>query len=379
MPKNATDKSLTYISENKAIVSVNDEGLISAHSVGNTKITIKAANGITKEITVTVSAAHIAVTSISLSPDESALSMVEGTEHTIQAKVQPENATNKNLTYTSDNEDIVSVDTDGLITAKATGSAKITIKAADGIIKAITVTVTAAPLQVTDIVFNPPLPTEPIELVLGEIYKFDAKVIPEEVTNKKLNFQTSHSSIAWLQGNGNSEVKADGIGEATVTITSDDNPSVKKEVHFKMKQKTLDPSISIQASSILCESRENHDVTFTVKTLDGKLAYTPEIVGDGKKWVSFVSKDTSDSSKDTVHLSVLENKTVWERTAYVKFKGADDKYIKVAGKELEVKLTQNKNENPIVTVKWVYGIGQPTQGEKEAIPVPPNGQAKQFY
>lgn len=366
-PENATDKNLTYSSDNEGVASVDVGGLITAKAVGSAKITIKASNGVSKEVPVTVTTTHISVTGIVLSPDESGISLVKGTTRQINAHTIPESATDKNLTYTSNNAGVASVDAGGLITATAVGSAKITIQAADGITKVITVTVTAAHIPVTSIIFDPPLPAQPIELVIGQVYKFGAKAMPEEATNRKLTFTSSNDSIAWLCGEGNSEVKADGIGEETVTITSDDNPTICKVVHFKMKPK---PEIKIKTTPAECESNGG-EATFTVETLKGKLDYTPEVVEGGAKWLSVAGKDHTDESTDTVRLTAQANKTVWNRTACIRFKdNITNEYIKISSKKyLEVKLTQKKNENPTVTIQWVYGITLPKEEEKEKIEV----------
>ena len=371
-PENATDKKLSYTSDNEGVVVVNDKGLITAKTVGSAKITVKASNGVSKEVTVKVTVEHIPVMDIALSPDETTLSLMNGETRQINAHVEPGNATNKNLTYSSDDETVAFVNDKGEITAKQVGNTGITITAADNpaVSKKLMLTVTKATVRVTSIEFNPPLPTEPIELVIGQVYKFGAKVTPDNASNKKLTFTTSNSSIAWLQGNGNSEVKADGIGEATVTITADDNPTIRKVVQFKMKQK---PEIKIDAIFLSCES-SGGEATFTVKTVDGKLDYTPEVVGGGtgeKAWLTFVRKDNTDANTDTVHLSLKQNKTVWDRTARIRFKdNITNKYIEISRKKyLEVQLTQKKNENPNVTIKWVYGITPPTNAEKEKIEI----------
>ena len=317
-----------------------------------------------------------AVTGIHVNSVGDSLSVVKGDTSRLQAKVLPEEASDKSLSFSSDDAEIASVDAKGLITAHEEGNTVITIRAANGVQKTIDVTVTAAPVRVTSIEFNPPLSSEPIELFLNEIYKFDAKAMPEEAPNKKLKFETSNSSIAWLCGEGNSEVKADGEGDATVTITSDDNPSVSVTVQFKMKRKPAGPSISIETPSIEYESNEA-DVTFTVKTLNGKLDYTPEVVrgGTGEKvWLTFVRKDETNENTDTVHLSVKKNKTVWGRTAYIKFKDNNtNKYVKAAGKELQVELTQKKNENPTVRIQWVHGVTPPNEAEKHRIEIRDTG------
>ena len=376
-PENATDKKLTYTSDNAEIASVNADGLITAKKAGQAVITIKAADGVSKTIKITVTAAHIPVTSIVLSPDETGISLVNGDIRQIEAHVLPENATDKKLTYTSDNAEIASVNADGLITANGVGSAHITITAADGVSKTIKVTVTAAHIPVTSIEFNPPLSAQPIELVIGQVYKFGAKAMPEEATNRKLTFTTPNSSIAWLCGEGNSEVKADGLGEATVTITSDDNPSVRETVHFKMKPK---PEIKIKTSPAECGSNGG-EATFTIETLKGKLDYTPEVVEGGAKWLSVAGKDHTDESTDTVRLTVQTNKTVWNRTARIRFKdNITNEYIKISSKKyLEVQLTQKKNDNPNVTMQWVYGITPLKEEEKEKIEVLKNGAPTGTY
>ena len=377
-PENATNKTLTYSSDNEDIASVDTNGLISAKKVGTASVTIHTANGITKTINVTVTSAHVSATGIAVAPGDENVPIVKGGTHQLSATVKPENATNKTLTYSSDNEDIASVDTNGLISAKKVGTASVTIHAADGITKTISVTVTEAEVPVTDIEFAPPLPAGTLELTIGQVYKFGAKAMPDNATNKNLKFTTSDSSTAWLCGDGNSSVKGEKEGTATVTIESESNPGVKKIVNLKIKQK---PSIKIKTNPEMCESGGGN-VSFTMETLNGKLDYTPEVTGGGAKWLNIAGKDSTDETTDTVRLSVSENKTVWERTAYIKFKdNSTNQYIKASDKkDLEVKLTQKKNEHPNVETRWVHGVEKPENGEKVPVldesgnPMKDNGQ-----
>ena len=310
-----------------------------------------------------------AVTGIHVNSVGDSLAVVKGDTYRLQAKVLPEEVSDKSLSFSSDDAEIASVDAEGSITAHDVGNAGITIRAANGVQKKINVTVR---LGVTSIEFEEQ-PADPVELIIGESYELKLKVMPEDVSNKELRITSSNNNVAWPNGDGNRSIKADGaVGEATVTITSVDNPSVKKEVHFKTKEQSAGPSISIETPSVQYESNEG-DVTFKVKTINGKLNYTPEVVGGGtgeKAWLTSVRKEKTNQNTDTIRLSLKKNKTVWDRTAYIKFKDDNtNKYIISAGKELQVELTQKKNENPIVTIKWVDGIGKPTQAEKEQIPV----------
>ena len=377
LPENADNKKISYTSSNKTVISVSANGLISAENIGTATITLKAEN-ISKTINVTVTSAYINVESIAVAPGDENVSIVKGGTHKLSATVKPENATNKTLTYSSDREDIASVDTNGLISAKKVGTASVTIHTADGITKTISVTVTEAEVPVTDIEFAPPLPAGTLELTIGQEYKFGAKAIPDNATNKNLKFTTSDSSTAWLCGDGNSSVKGEKEGTATVTIESESNPGVKKIVNLKIKQK---PSIKIKTNLEMCESGGGN-VSFTMETLNGKLDYTLEVTGGGAKWLNIAGKDSTDETTDTVRLSVSENKTVWERTAYIKFKdNSTNQYIKASDKkDLEVKLTQKKNERPNVEIRWVHGVEKPENGEKVLVldesgnPMKDNGQ-----
>ena len=313
---------------------------------------------------------NVPVTSISLEPDETTISLVNGTDRQIKAHVIPKTATNKRLAYTSDNTTIASIDDKGLITAKAVGNAHITIKAADGISKTVNLTVTAASIPVRSIVIEG---TTPASLFIGESYRIMAKAQPDEATNKELSY-TADNNKAHVTSDGT--VTAQSEGSVNITVKSQSNPEITATVTITIKQR---PSIELIEKEMASGSDEINP-SFKIKTLNGKLDYTVEIVGKESGWLEFDRKDSTASEEDTIHLKAKLNKTVWSRTAYIKFKGKDGRYIKGAdGNELEVKFTQKENENPNVTIRWVDGIGEPTDAEKTVIPVPHVGQAKKFY
>jgi len=74
--------------------------------------------------------AGIAVTSVSLSPASASLNV--GATQQLTPTVLPSNATNKAVTYTSNNTSVATVNSSGLITAVANGTATITVTTADG-------------------------------------------------------------------------------------------------------------------------------------------------------------------------------------------------------------------------------------------------------
>ena len=314
---------------------------------------------------------NVPVTSISLEPDETTISLPKGTERQIKAHVIPKNATNKKLTFSLDNEEIASITDEGKITTKAVGNAHITIKAADGISKTVNLTVTPAPVPVTSIVIEG---TTPASLFIGESYRIIAKAQPDEATNKELTY-TADNNSAYVAYDGTVTAQSEGI--VTITVRSQSKPEITATVTITIKQR---PSIELIKEEMTSESGESN-LNLEIKTLHGKLSYTPKIVGEGSSWLTVVHIDnTTDVEKDTIHLKATQNKTVWKRTAYINFKDEFNKEIKNAdGEKLEVKVVQEENKSPIVTIKWVHGINGPTADEKTKIEVPHVGQAKKFY
>ncbi len=123
-PENATD-AVVWSSNNTEIAEVSNNGTVTAKALGTATITATVGSyTATCEVTVAVP-----VTGVSL--DKATMSLTAGSTGTLTATITPENATNKNLTWTSDNEAVVAV-SDGVVSAVAAGTANITVTTADG-------------------------------------------------------------------------------------------------------------------------------------------------------------------------------------------------------------------------------------------------------
>lgn len=100
-------------------------------AAGEFKFTVTATNDAgsdSKEVALNVKS--VPVTGVTL--DKQTLELYTGKSGTLNAKVQPANATNKNVTWSSDNETVATVDTNGKVTAVAAGTATITVTTTDG-------------------------------------------------------------------------------------------------------------------------------------------------------------------------------------------------------------------------------------------------------
>ena len=129
-PANATEK-ITWESEDNSIVKVSADGKVTGVKQGGANIIAKTADGrVTAYCYVSVTNSVIHVDSIWLNIYWKELSV--GKTEQLVANLSPEFATNKNVTWTSSNPKVVTVDKNGKVTAVKAGSATVTATSVDG-------------------------------------------------------------------------------------------------------------------------------------------------------------------------------------------------------------------------------------------------------
>ena len=129
LPENASDKTVIWSSSNTSVATVDNTGKVTGSGSGSSIITASC-GGKTAMCNITVKPATVSVTGVSL--DHSTLSMTEGDTQALTATVFPSNATNKSVTWSSDNNTVATVSSSGVVSANAAGSAKITVRTNDG-------------------------------------------------------------------------------------------------------------------------------------------------------------------------------------------------------------------------------------------------------
>lgn len=145
-PEDAADKTVVWASEDDAVATVVD-GVVTAVAVGETNITATA-GGVTA--TCAVKVLPVAVEDVEVSQSEASLGI--GATLQLTATVTPENATNKNINWSSSDEAVATVDESGLVTGVAEGEATIMAEA-DGIFGLCTITV-IAPAHIGDFYYS---------------------------------------------------------------------------------------------------------------------------------------------------------------------------------------------------------------------------------
>ncbi len=216
LPADATDKSVTWKSSNREIASVTENGMVIAHSVGTVTIYASSSNGLTAECAVTVKPdvvdQDIEVVSISLTNTE--LLMIEGDVTNLMAIIRPDDATDKSVTWSSDNEEIATVDNEGNVTAIKVGNATITATATNGVYAQCFVTVMPLIIAVESISIS----DSEIDLFVNDTYQLTATITPEDVTDNKITWKSLRREIATVSENG--LVTAVGEGQTIIYASS---------------------------------------------------------------------------------------------------------------------------------------------------------------
>ena len=180
------------------------------------KVEATNANGTTSKESAIITTVEQKVTQIILNAET--LTLENGETDTLTATVLPENASNKNVIWSTTNEDIVSVN-NGTIQAVSPGTAKITAEAADGSGLKATCTVTVNQ-KVTGITLNKTNTT----ILNGQTDALTATIQPGNASNKNINWSSSNTSVATVN---NGTIRAVGRGTTTITAEAADGSGIK--------------------------------------------------------------------------------------------------------------------------------------------------------
>lgn len=207
LPSNANEK-LVWESDNESVARVVN-GDITAVGVGVAKIMVKGKNVTSNEVTVTV-IDKFAVTGVKLNESEKSLQV--GDSFTLTATVLPEDARDKTVTWSSDNESVATVK-DGVVTAVSPGTAIIKVTAGAGAFSATcSVTVEERIIEITEISY--PEDNQTINLKMGESYTIKVKVAPDNANEILKVSPAINCPVTWKRD------KVQGTPYWNVTVTA---------------------------------------------------------------------------------------------------------------------------------------------------------------
>jgi len=216
LPAEATNTNVIWSSSDEAIVTVSEFGELTAIMEGEATITVKTEDGnFTATAVVTVTKMAVAVTGITLDPSN--LSLVEGASQLLQFMIVPADATNTNVSWSSDDEATATVSSSGEVTAVTEGETTIRVRTEDGDFAANSiVTVTKDNISVIGLTVSP----STLEMQEGTTQALTYNVLPANATNTNVSWSSDDTAIATVDQWGVVTAIIEGV--ATISATTED-------------------------------------------------------------------------------------------------------------------------------------------------------------
>lgn len=194
-------------------------------------------------------AASVAVTGVTL--DKTSVTLAPKDSITLKAIVQPDNATNQDLTWSSNREDVATVSSKGVVTAVAEGTTTITVKTKESGYSA-TCNVTVAKSTVTGLTIDP---AGPEILPVGKTRTLVAKATYSNGTTSTVDvtWSRTNANIADVSSTGVVTAVAEGSSEiiGTYKYTDKDNKDALISATYKV---TVSKSASTSKDDVLALS-----------------------------------------------------------------------------------------------------------------------------
>ena len=268
-----TSDELTWTSSDEDIVTVTD-GVLKGVGIGEAEI-IAMAGDVTKSCSVKV---YQGVTGLGL--NVTSHKMTIGDILQLTATIYPKDATYQDVVWSSDNEDVAVVDQTGLVKAKAYGTVNITATSKEGN-QQRTCSVTVAPVAVTSVSLN----TKLVNLKVGESYRLQETVLPDNATDKTVTWTSSNTKAATVSGGA---VTAVGTGTAIIIVKTNSD------------SKTASCTVRVQEAVIPSSSPTGTPTGSPVVSPTGKPTGSPAVSPTGKPTGSPSALPTGDPAESPV-------------------------------------------------------------------------------
>lgn len=199
------------------------------------------------------------------------LNIEYGTDDKAEQEKIAEAASKLNLTWTSSDEEVATVDETGLVTAVGAGEADITVSVSDANISSTThvkVVITPTGVEAPD----------SIELVTnGESSKaLGAKMTPEDATEVKLAYESSDENVATVDENGVVTAVADGECIITTYVTADIPATAENAEAKPVVDEVASSEAEVADSAADSEAPDDAAVSEPKDTTDSSFGVVPD-------------------------------------------------------------------------------------------------------
>ena len=248
--------SLSWQSNNPGIASVDANGVVTGITEGKATIIVKGSNGLSASSEVTVTNINAPITNVSL--NRSDLEIKKDSSSPLRATVTPKETTDdKTLTWESNNPEVATVSSTGVVTARKPGNAIITVRTSNGLTDTCNVTVIS---QITSIHLN----LTAITLDEGVSQTLRATINPSDTTDAKtLTWKSSNEAVATVDQEGKVIALKEGVATITAMTVNGRRAECKITVN-KPSENIPIKSVSLNKEALTLEEQQAETLVATI-------------------------------------------------------------------------------------------------------------------
>lgn len=339
-PADTTDDTrVKWETSDKSIAIVDGDGNVTAVGIGKATITATIGN-FSKTCAVTVDAPLKAI-----KPDQTEMELLKGQTAHLGYTLEPADTTDRDVTMTSSNDEVVTVDPDGTLTAIKAGTAAITLAGENNVTATVTVTVKELPVE------GVALDKSSAKLEKGESTTLAAKVLPENTTDtdKSITWSSSDESVAAVSaektesGESITVTATDKGGKAVITAEAANGAKAECQIYVPIHIEGIEladaevlrgNTVVMQDYVTFIPANADDDRTLTWESSDPEIASIDPQTGmltalkEGTVTITATTVGTKVPLSDTAEVRVKENHLTEEIAKNIQFDKMKDAVLK---------------------------------------------------
>lgn len=292
LPSNATNKKLSWSVDNSEICTVDSNGYVYGAKEGTAYVTASATDGSGVSSTCEISVYKNKVTSVELSKHK--LEMHKDDTEDITYSINPKDASIKDVTITSSDEDVASIiykNNTITITAGKSGTSNVTVTSKDDPNISDTCVVNVTDVKVSGVSFR----KQRLHVNLGNTASVQAIITPSNATNKNVAFKSNKEEIAKVNSTTGA-LELISAGTATITATTEDGGyTASIDVVVYPKDQKIKTTLSYTAKDVQDNNLINVDACPSTGT--PKILIVPVWFNDSFYFISDTAQVRSDIEK----------------------------------------------------------------------------------
>ena len=294
-PANATKEGLSWEVTDTNVATVASNGRVTAKAAGKTIVLVKTDNGAISYCNLTVLEA---VTGLELNIKK--VEIAAGEKVSLTPKFVPATASNTNVTWSSSDDEVASVNQYGEVTGVHGGLAVIQCQTDDGGYNAFCIVTVDE--KVTEIVISP----EQYKLGLGKTFQLTATITNSSASNKAMEWTSSDESVVEVDKNG--RIKGISLGYATITAMALDGSDAEATCEIRVVNEVTGMTMNVTTITLIQGQTYQLDAkvrpetatynTPSWETEDEKIAMVDDTgvvtaISPGNVWITAKARDSS--------------------------------------------------------------------------------------